>query len=33
VYDRSHAAVGSKAGTKRAVAAWLVRLIDTRLMG
>jgi phosphopantothenoylcysteine decarboxylase/phosphopantothenate--cysteine ligase len=33
VYDRSHATVGSKAGTKRAVAAWLVRLIDTRLMG
>jgi phosphopantothenoylcysteine synthetase/decarboxylase len=33
VYDRSHVAVGSKAGTKRAVAAWLVRLIDTRLMG
>ena len=33
LYDRSHAAVGSKAGTKRAVAAWLVRLIDTRLMG
>jgi len=33
VYDRSHAMVGSKAGTKRAVAAWLVRLIDARLMG
>jgi phosphopantothenoylcysteine decarboxylase/phosphopantothenate--cysteine ligase len=32
VYDRSHAAVGSKAGTKRAVATWLIRLFTTRLM-
>lgn len=32
VYDRSHAAVGSKAGTKRAVATWLIRLFVTRLM-
>ncbi|MEI6657971.1 MAG: phosphopantothenoylcysteine decarboxylase [Planctomycetota bacterium] len=32
VYDRSHAAVGSKAGTKRAVATWLIRLLATRLM-
>jgi len=32
VYDRSHAAVGSKAGTKRAVATWLIRLFATRLM-
>jgi phosphopantothenoylcysteine decarboxylase / phosphopantothenate---cysteine ligase len=33
VYDRAHATVGTKAGTKRAVATWLVRLIGTRLMG
>lgn len=32
VYDRGHAAIGSKAGSKRAVASWLVRLIATRLM-
>ena len=32
VYDRSHAAVGSKAGTKRAVDTWLIRLFTTRLM-
>jgi phosphopantothenoylcysteine decarboxylase/phosphopantothenate--cysteine ligase len=32
VYDRSHAAVGSKAGTKRAVATWLVRLFAKTLM-
>jgi len=32
VYDRSHAAVGSRAGTKRAVAAWLIRLFTERLM-
>jgi len=32
VYDRSHASVGSKAGTKRAVATWLIRLLATRLM-
>jgi phosphopantothenoylcysteine decarboxylase/phosphopantothenate--cysteine ligase len=32
VYDRSLAAVGSKAGTKRAVATWLIRLFATRLM-
>jgi len=32
VYDRRHAAVGSKAGTKRAVATWLIRLFTTRLM-
>jgi len=32
VYDRTHAAVGSKAGTKRAVATWLIRLFATRLM-
>lgn len=33
VYDRSHACVGSTAGTKRSVAAWLVGLIADRLMG
>ncbi|MEI6505414.1 MAG: phosphopantothenoylcysteine decarboxylase [Planctomycetota bacterium] len=33
VYDRTHAAVGSKAGTKRAVATWLVRLFTARFMG
>jgi phosphopantothenoylcysteine decarboxylase/phosphopantothenate--cysteine ligase len=32
VYDRRHVAVGAKAGTKRAVASWLVRLISSRLM-
>lgn len=32
VYDRSHKSVGSKAGTKRAVATWLVRLFATTLM-
>jgi len=32
VYDRSHAAVGSKAGTKRAVATWLIHLLAARLM-
>ena len=32
VYDRSHVAVGAKAGTKRAVATWLVRLLAERLM-
>jgi len=33
VYDRTHATVGAKTGTKRAVAGWLVRLIAARLMG
>jgi phosphopantothenoylcysteine decarboxylase/phosphopantothenate--cysteine ligase len=32
VYDRAHATVGSKSGTKRAVATWLIRLFTTRLM-
>jgi phosphopantothenoylcysteine decarboxylase/phosphopantothenate--cysteine ligase len=32
VYDRSHALVGSKAGTKRTVATWLIRLFAKRLM-
>jgi phosphopantothenoylcysteine decarboxylase/phosphopantothenate--cysteine ligase len=32
VYDRRHARVGGKAGTKAAVATWLVRLIQTTLM-
>jgi phosphopantothenoylcysteine decarboxylase/phosphopantothenate--cysteine ligase len=32
VYDRSHSAVGSKRGTKKGVAAWLVRLIESRLV-
>ena len=32
VYDRSHASVGAKRGTKKAVAAWLVRLIESRLV-
>ena len=31
VYDRSHARVGERRGTKRAVAAWLVRLIESTL--
>ena len=33
VYDRTHASVGATAGTKRAVASWLLRLIARRLMG
>jgi len=33
VYDRAHAAVGSRAGTKSAVARWLVRVVEQRLMG
>ncbi len=33
VYDRTHATVGTKSGTKRAVAAWLVRLFDERFPG
>ena len=32
VYDRSHEAVGSRAGTKRVVAGWLIRLVEDRLM-
>lgn len=32
VYDARHAHVGAKRGTKRAVANWLVRLIETRLV-
>ncbi len=32
VYDRRHAAVGSRAGSKRAVAGWLVRLFEACLM-
>ena len=32
VYDRSHARVGGKSGTKPAVATWLVRLIEKTLM-
>lgn len=31
VYDRKHAGVGSRAGTKRAVAAWLIRLFEATL--
>lgn len=31
VYDRSHARVGDKTGTKAAVSRWLVRLIEKRL--
>jgi phosphopantothenoylcysteine decarboxylase/phosphopantothenate--cysteine ligase len=31
VYDRAHASVGSRAGTKRAVAGWLMRLFERRL--
>jgi phosphopantothenoylcysteine decarboxylase/phosphopantothenate--cysteine ligase len=31
VYDRRHEAVGSRAGTKRAVAGWLIRLFEARL--
>lgn len=33
VYARDHSVVGSQAGSKRAVAAWLVDLITARLMG
>jgi phosphopantothenoylcysteine decarboxylase/phosphopantothenate--cysteine ligase len=33
VYDRRHEAVGTRAGTKRAVAGWLVRLFERRLFG
>ncbi len=32
VYDRAHACVGTKAGTKRAVATWLLRLLETTVM-
>jgi phosphopantothenoylcysteine decarboxylase/phosphopantothenate--cysteine ligase len=32
VYDSHHELVGEKAGTKRAVAGWLLRLIERRLM-
>ena len=32
VYDRSHASVGAKHGTKKSVATWLVRLIESRLI-
>jgi phosphopantothenoylcysteine decarboxylase/phosphopantothenate--cysteine ligase len=32
VYDAGHEHVGSKRGTKRAVANWLVRLIEKRLV-
>ena len=31
VYDSRHAHVGSKRASKRAVASWLIRLIETRL--
>jgi len=31
VYDRRHEAVGSRAGSKRAVAGWLIRLFESRL--
>jgi len=31
VYDRRHEALGSRAGTKRAVAGWLIRLFESRL--
>jgi phosphopantothenoylcysteine decarboxylase/phosphopantothenate--cysteine ligase len=33
VYDAHHELVGERKGTKPAVAAWLIRLIETRLMG
>ena len=33
VYDSHHDLVGEKRGTKRAVASWLIRLIEGRLMG
>jgi phosphopantothenoylcysteine decarboxylase/phosphopantothenate--cysteine ligase len=32
VYDRRHEAVGSRSGTKRAVAGWLIRLFEARLV-
>jgi len=32
VYDRRHQAVGSRAGSKRVVAAWLIRLFEARLV-
>jgi phosphopantothenoylcysteine decarboxylase/phosphopantothenate--cysteine ligase len=32
VYDREHACVGTRRGTKRAVAGWLVRMFESRLM-
>jgi len=32
VYDRSHAGIGAKHGTKKSVATWLVRLIESRLI-
>ena len=32
VYDRRHEAVGSRGGTKRAVAGWLIRLLENLLM-
>jgi phosphopantothenoylcysteine decarboxylase/phosphopantothenate--cysteine ligase len=32
VYDRRHEAVGSRSGTKRAVAGWLIRLFESRLV-
>ena len=32
VYDRTHARVGGRSGTKAAVATWLIRLIASRLM-
>jgi phosphopantothenoylcysteine decarboxylase/phosphopantothenate--cysteine ligase len=33
VFDRTHACLGSRAGTKREVAGWLVELIATRCLG
>lgn len=33
VYDAQHELVGEKRGTKPAVATWLIRLIEQRLMG
>jgi len=32
VYDRRHEPVGSRSGTKRSVAGWLIRLFEARLM-
>lgn len=32
VYDRRHESVGSRAGSKRAVAGWLIRLFESRLV-
>ena len=32
VYDRGHACVGRRQGTKRAVAGWLVRMFESRLV-